>query len=156
MISVLCGVSGRGMDHGLMTLTMAGMGPADGTGPGDRSARTRGPRTGRPRRRYFTSDYKLKILSEYESLSEHGARYALLRREGLYESHIRKWRQARDKGTLETVTGRETSKDHGAAHNRRLSAENARLTAELAKTKAAMEILGETYALLEMLSESAD
>ena len=140
-----------------MTLTMADMNAPDVTGPGNDSTQTGSPRAGRPRRRYFTSAYKRKILSEYEALSEHGARCALLRREGLYDSHIRKWRLARDKGTLDaTATGRDATQDKAAAQNRRLNAENARLTAELAKTKAAMEILGKTYALLEMLSESAD
>jgi transposase-like protein len=136
---------------------MADMGSPDGTGPEGDSVRAGGPRAGRPRRRFFTSAYKLRILSEYEALSEHGARCALLRREGLYDSHIRKWRLARDRGALDaTTTGPDATQDRTASQNRRLNAENARLTAELAKTRAAMEILGKTYALLEMLSESAD
>ena len=42
--------------------------------------------------------YKLAILDEYERLSDPGAKGALLRREGLYSSHIVEWRRARDVG----------------------------------------------------------
>ena len=48
----------------------------------------------------FTNDYKLAIVAEYDAASERGARGALLRREGLYDSHIGKWRRARDEGRL--------------------------------------------------------
>jgi hypothetical protein len=53
----------------------------------------------RPRRRSFTAEYKVEILDEYDALpvgsSERGA---LLRREGLYSSHLAEWRKARDAG----------------------------------------------------------
>ena len=54
----------------------------------------------RPRRRRFTPEYKLAILAEYDRLTEPGDKGALLRREGLYTSHIVEWRQARDAGAL--------------------------------------------------------
>ena len=49
----------------------------------------------RPRRRSFTAEYKARILDEYDALA-HGSegRGALLRREGLYTSHIAEWRKA--------------------------------------------------------------
>ena len=59
-----------------------------------------GPRAAHAQRRVFSNAYKLRIVEEYEGLSEHGARGALLRREGLYQSHIEKWRKARDAGRL--------------------------------------------------------
>jgi transposase-like protein len=55
---------------------------------------------GRPKRRRFTAEYKLAIVAEYEALTDPGAKGALLRREGLYSSHIVEWRRARDAGAL--------------------------------------------------------
>src|SRR5215207_7340912 len=53
----------------------------------------------RPRRRTFTAEYKAEMLDEYDALpvgsSERGA---LLRREGLYSSHLAEWRKARVAG----------------------------------------------------------
>ncbi len=57
------------------------------------------PRAERPRRRSFTAEYKLQILAEYEA-AKPGQRGALLRREGLYSSHLVEWRRARDAGAL--------------------------------------------------------
>jgi transposase-like protein len=51
-------------------------------------------------RRRFNAGYKLAILEEYERLSDPGAKGALLRREGLYSSHIVEWRRAREVGAL--------------------------------------------------------
>jgi transposase len=59
---------------------------------------------GRPKRRTFTAAYKLSIVEAYDQLSDPGERGALLRREGLYHSHIQKWREARDQGALEGGT----------------------------------------------------
>jgi transposase-like protein len=116
----------------------------------------------------FSNAYKLRIVQDYDGLSEHGARGALLRREGLYQSHIEKWRKARDAGRL-TRSGqsaggglpsgrRRTDPDStaGLSENRRLQQENQRLAAELAKTRAVAEILGKAHALLEMISEGAE
>ncbi|MDX3227212.1 hypothetical protein [Streptomyces sp. ME19-01-6] len=47
-----------------------------------------GPRAGGPKRWSFTPEHKLRIMEEYERLTEPGAKGALLRREGLYHSHI--------------------------------------------------------------------
>jgi hypothetical protein len=60
----------------------------------------RGPRAGGPKRRSFTAEYELRVVEEYERLTEPGAKGALLRREGLYHSHIVGWRAARDAGAL--------------------------------------------------------
>src|SRR5487761_1665370 len=54
----------------------------------------------KPVRRRFTAAYKLAILDEYEQLADPGTKGALLRREGLYSSHIVEWRRARDGGAL--------------------------------------------------------
>src|ERR1700681_4453282 len=53
----------------------------------------------RARRRRFTAMYKLEILAAYDAAPD-GEKGALLRREGLYSSHIVAWRRARDAGAL--------------------------------------------------------
>ncbi len=53
----------------------------------------------RPRRRSFTAEYKARILDEYDAIPAGSeGRGALLRREGLYTSHLAEWRKARDAG----------------------------------------------------------
>src|SRR5436309_12491733 len=53
----------------------------------------------RARRRSFTAQYKLEVLAAYDA-AEPGEKGAILRREGLYSSHIVEWRRARDAGAL--------------------------------------------------------
>lgn len=141
-----------------MTLTMADMASAR-AGQDGVVASGEGPRPGRPKRRSFTAEYKMRIVAEYDQLDDPGARGALLRREGLYTSHISQWRQARDKGAAgglaEKSAGR-PGRGTADAENERLRKENEKLAAELARTKAALEIAGKAHALLELLSESAD
>ena len=54
----------------------------------------------RPRRRSFSADYKLRILDQYDRLTEPGTKGALLRAEGLHTSHLVAWRRSRDAGEL--------------------------------------------------------
>lgn len=112
----------------------------------------------RPRpRRSFTPEYKLAVLAEYEALTEPGARGALLRREGLYSSHLVEWRRARDAGALDGLARQGRAKRSRAeVEAERLRRDNERLIRELTKTKAALDIMGKAHALLEALSESAD
>jgi len=56
--------------------------------------------TAKARRRQFTAEYKLKVLAEAEACTKPGEIGALLRREGLYSSHLVEWRRARDSGAL--------------------------------------------------------
>src|SRR6476659_7893028 len=51
------------------------------------------------RRRSFTAQYKLDVVAEYDAAPA-GGKGAVLRREGLYSSHVTEWRRARDAGTL--------------------------------------------------------
>jgi transposase len=57
----------------------------------------------KPIRRNFTAEYKLRILKEVDALSESGQIGALLRREGLYSSHLTTWRRQRNNGTLDAL-----------------------------------------------------
>lgn len=54
-------------------------------------------------RRKFTAEYKLRILQEAETCREAGQIGALLRREGLYSSHLTTWRQQADQGRLQAL-----------------------------------------------------
>jgi transposase len=56
--------------------------------------------TAKARRRQFTAEYKRKVLAEAEACTKPGEIGALLRREGLYSSHLVEWRRARDSGAL--------------------------------------------------------
>jgi transposase len=117
-----------------------------------------GPRSQQPKRRTFTAEYKLAMIAEYDAASEPGAKGALLRREGLYSSHIIEWRRARDAGALAGVADkpRQPARSDAEREAERLRVENERLRAELAKTRAALDVVGKAHALLGLISESAD
>jgi transposase len=119
-----------------------------------------GPRAARPTRRNFTADYKAAILAEYEALTEPGSRGALLRREGLYSSHIVAWTRAREAGARGGLAPKPTGPKPGNSDAERraekLEAENKRLADELAKAKQANEILGKLSEVLSLLAETSD
>ena len=58
-----------------------------------------GPRAGRAKRRTFTTEYKRRIVAEYDA-APNGTKGAVLRRERLYDSHVQEWRAAITAGTL--------------------------------------------------------
>lgn len=58
------------------------------------------------KRRTFTAEYKRKVLAEADACTEPGAIGALLRREGLYSSHLVDWRRCRDRGELDVPNKR--------------------------------------------------
>ena len=111
----------------------------------------------RPRRRSFTAEYKARILDEYDALpSGSSERGALLRREGLYTSHIAEWRRVRDAGAREGLAPKaKARRSPEQVELEKLRRHHARLEAELERTKTALEITGKVHALLEQLSESA-
>ena len=105
------------------------------------------------KRRYFSAESKLAILAEYEG-ADQGTKGSILRREAIYSSHISEWKRARDAGSLAALNGARPTRS-SKAEIAQLTKRNARLERELAKTKAALEIMGKVHALLETLSESA-
>ena len=68
-----------------------------------------------PSRRAFSPEYKLAMVAEYES-APNGEKGAILRREGLYSSHIIEWTRARDAGAREGV---HRFRDDRAEHSKR-------------------------------------
>jgi transposase len=88
----------------------------------------------RPTRRSFTVDYKLRILAEADACAEARQVGALLRREGLYYSHLRHWRRQQAAGgraALAQPRGRKPA-DATASQLVQVQQENARLTRRLA------------------------
>ena len=112
----------------------------------------------RPRRRSFTAQYKAAILDEYDAFPVGSSqRGALLRREGLYTSHIAEWRRARDAGARDALAPKGKAKrSPEQVELERLRRRNERLETDLARARLALEITGKAHALLELLSESAD
>jgi len=115
------------------------------------------PRTEtRPAQNRLTAAQKLAILAEYEGLPRGDARRGeLLRRHGLYSSHMTKWRAQRDRGSLTTqqqpAPGRpEKPRDPLHDENARLLRENARLQTELAKAQLVLEVQKKVATLLGM------
>jgi transposase len=105
----------------------------------------------RPKRRSFTAAYKRQIVEEYDATPD-GAKGAILRREGLYSSHVIEWRRAMSAGTLASSAAKRAEKSRSkaaadAAELARLRRENTRLRTELDKTREALVITGKAHAL---------
>ena len=111
----------------------------------------------RARRRTFTAKYKLEILAAYDAARD-GDKGALLRREGLYSSHIVAWRKARGAGALAGLAVARGRRRHDPQAERiaRLEQEKRQLEQELATTRFVVDVQAKLHALLETLSESAE
>jgi transposase-like protein len=116
----------------------------------------------RPARRSFTAEYKAKVVAEYEA-APRGEKSAVLRREGLFQSHVQEWARARGAGVTSVNpngsvnTSATTARlSRAERETERLRAENARLNAKLAQTQAALSIMGKAHELLASLAESSD
>ena len=112
----------------------------------------------KPKRRRFDAAYKLAILDEYERLTDPGAKGALLRREGLYSSHLVEWRRARDVGALKELApkARPAKRSLEQVELDRARKKIERLEDDLAKHKLALEIQGKASELLERLLADSD
>lgn len=128
---------------------------------GRRTPASAGDPAPRPTRRVFSPEYKLAMVAEYENAAN-GEKGAILRREGLYSSHIIEWTRARDAGVL---TGGTTESAAPAKRVKRtaeqvelekLRRRNEKLESDLKKTRMALDIMGKAHALLEELSESVE
>ena len=123
--------------------------PVDGEQPVDPAPR--------PTRRTFTAQYRARVLDEYLA-APHGEKGAVLRREGLYQSQMREWAQAREaagaarnnRKALPAIAAKDSATAREVAH---LTRENARLSKQLMRTEAALEIMGKLHGLLESISE---
>src|SRR6516165_3843464 len=103
------------------------------------------------KRRAFTAEYKARILAEADACSRPGEVGELLRREGLYTSHLTYWRKQRKDGALKELgqpRGRKPA-DKRDAQIAALTRRAERAESELAKMKRVVEIQGNLSALLE-------
>jgi transposase-like protein len=129
--TVVGGTEGGRSPTGVPPTTVAAASPgADGQGVADPAVPEK------PVRRRFTAEYKLGVLREADRCDEPGQLGALLRREGLYSSHLSTWRRQRDAGTLAALApkrrGRKPKRsDPLAEQNQRLQRENQRLREKL-------------------------
>jgi len=99
----------------------------------------------KPVRRRFPAEYKLRVLREADRSTGPGQLGALLRREGLYSSHLTTWRKRREAGTLAGLTpkrrGRKANPDATLiAENERLRRQNKRLAEKLRQAEAIIEV----------------
>ena len=96
-------------------------------------------------RRRFTAAYKLQMLEEAARCTKPGQLGELLRREGLYSSHLTTWRRQRDAGALGALEpkrrGRKPkAQDPSAKELERLRRENQRLTERLRQAETIIEV----------------
>lgn len=96
----------------------------------------------RPKRRRFTAEYKLRILREADACKRDGDLGALLRREGLYSSHLTTWRRQRDAIAKAGLKARKRGPKAKAVDPRvkQLERENARLKRRLARVELMLDI----------------
>ena len=109
----------------------------------------------RPVRRKFPADYKLKIVQEADSCTIHGQIGALLRREGLYSSHLSVWRRQIQQGTLQALSpkkrGPRKQKQNPLAQKvARLEKEKQRLSKKLKQAETIIEVQKKIAELLEI------
>ena len=102
-------------------------------------------------RRKFTAEYKLGIVEEADRVTDPGAIGTLLRREGLYSSHLVEWRRLRDAGALGALSkkrGRKPTRNPLAEENGKLKAELARVNQKLQQAEIIIDVQKKVSALL--------
>ena len=108
----------------------------------------------KPLRRRFAPSYKLRIVEEADRCTEPGEVGRLLRREGLYSSHLTTWRKAARSGSLKALSkkrGRKRERNPLEEKVRKLERENTRLEKELHKAHLIIDVqgkVGELYPIV--------
>lgn len=112
----------------------------------------------RPRRRQFTIDYKLRILKEADACKEPGEIGALLRREGLYSSHLVLWRRQREQAASTQLKSRKRGPKSKAQDPRvkQLERDKARLERRLKRAETIIEIQKKVHELLGIPLKNLD
>ncbi len=107
----------------------------------------------RPTRRQFTAEYRLRILEEADRCTHRGEVGRLLRREGLYSSHLANWRKARREGALSGLRPKKRGRKPNEANPlmpkvKRLEAKVKRLEREVAAAHTILDVQGKVAGLL--------
>jgi transposase-like protein len=115
----------------------------------------------KPTRRNFNAAYKLRILEEADRSTESGQLGELLRREGLYSSHLACWRRQREEGSLAGLTpkrrGRKgKQKDSLTKENEKLRRENQRLVERLRQAEVIIDVQKKVSEMLGIPLKSPD
>ncbi len=111
------------------------------------------------KRRRFSAEYKLRILEEVDACTEPGQIGALLRREGLYSSHLTTWRRQRAQGQLAGLSpkrrGRKPSVDEALVNELdALKRENQHLQSRLQQAETIIEVQKKLSGLLGLTANA--
>jgi transposase len=105
--------------------------------------------------RHFTAEYKKRILDEADACTSPTQRGALVRREGLYSSHLTMWRRQRAQGILDGLAPKKrgVKSDPLALENAQLRRENQRLEQQLHRAEMIIEVQKKISLLLGLPTE---
>ena len=112
-----------------------------------------------PKRRRFSAEYKLRILEEVDGCTQRGQIGALLRREGLYSSHLSTWRQQRLLGQLEGLSPKRRGRkpqDPAVEEAARMRRENERLRARLEQAEMIIDVQKKLSQLLGLTPDETE
>ena len=111
------------------------------------------------KRRQFTAKYKLRVLEEVDRCTERGQIGELLRREGLYSSHLSKWRQQRARGQLQGLASKKrgrAAQAPAATELAQLRRENERLRAQLEQAEMIIDVQKKLAKLLGLTTAESN
>jgi transposase-like protein len=111
------------------------------------------------KRRQFTAKYKLRVLEQVDRCTERGQIGELLRREGLYSSHLSKWRQQRARGQLQGLAAKKrgrAAQAPAAAELAQLRRENERLRAQLEQAEMIIDVQKKLAKLLGLTAAESE
>lgn len=146
-------------EGGQLSTVSTGLSPVETSTGEERALRSDPPSPPDPEvpakatRRQFSAKYKLMILEQAEACTEPGEVGRLLRREGLYTSHLAAWRKAQREGSLQALTPKKRGRK-AAARNplepevERLQRKVARLEEDLRKAHVILDVQGKVAGLL--------
>jgi len=110
-----------------------------------------------PRRRTFTAEFKRQLLTEVEACTEPGTVGELLRKHGLYSSHLTEWRRQRDEGLQPKKRGRKANGQRALVEeNARLRREKAGLEQRLAHAEIIIDVQKKLSVLLGIPLKTTD
>jgi transposase-like protein len=112
-------------------------------------------------RRQFSAEYKRKVLKEADACTQEGEIGALLRREGLYSSHLAVWRAARERGAIAGLAPKKRGPKIAPVDPRdrkivELERETRRLTSRLERAEALVDLQKKVSMLLGLVLPERD